>query len=1052
MNHSDILTGSYNIPLVALSVVIAIGASYAALDLAGRVTASRGLARAAWLAGGASAMGLGIWSMHYIGMLAFKLSVPVSYDWRMVLLSLLAAILASAVALYVVSRQRMGLVSAAVGSVVMGAGIAAMHYIGMEAMRLSAMCHYRTGLFAASILLAVVISFVGLWLVFSAREETQGNFWRKVISALVMGAAIPVMHYTGMAAAFFMPMDTAPDLSHAVSISALGTVGITMVTLMVLAIAIGSAIFDRRFSAQAKELQSAEQRYRQLFERSLAGVVRTDADGRITDCNDACARIFGHVSRQELLGADIYSYYSAADERDSFLARLRNDGQLANSELRMRRKDGQEVWVLCNASQLTDENGQHLGTEGTIVDISARKQAEEDLRHAKEAAESASQAKGEFLANMSHEIRTPMNGIIGMTELALETKLTDEQREYLSMVKLSADSLLAVINDILDFSKIEAGKMDLESMPFDLRENLEQTMRSFGVRAGEKGLEVVCDVRSDVPQMVVGDPTRLRQVLVNLLGNALKFTDRGEIVLQAEAREANEGAVELHFAVRDTGVGVPKEKHDLIFGAFSQADSSSSRKYGGTGLGLTICSRLVGMMGGKIWLESEVGRGSTFHFSAKFGLAPAMQRSSKEVAGHAWLEGIAVLVVDDNSTNRRILEHTLLQWGMKPTLVSSGWAALAELRRAKEAGQPTPLVLLDAQMPQLDGFQTASKIKHDPDLLAATIMMLTSGGQRGDADRCRDVGISAYLTKPVRQAELREAILRLLGSVANAKQTQDQSQAAPLVTRHSLKEARKHLRVLLADDNAINRELTVRILKKRGHDISVAHNGRLAVEALEEQSFDVVLMDLQMPEMDGFEATAAIRRNEAGTGAQIPIIAMTAHAMKSDRDRCLAMGMNGYISKPIQAQELIEIVESFGGEVGPNDSVNDSATPALDWETALGRVGGDEALLLDLAKLFCDECPRMLSAVQQAVERKSAPDLHKAAHSLKGSVATFAAQQAFEAALRLERLGRAGELTDVDEGFVILAQEVERLQATLETLTAVPTAAPTLTVRNHTQS
>jgi two-component system, sensor histidine kinase and response regulator len=546
VDHVNVLAGSYDDSLVALSVVIAIGASYAALDLAGCVTASRGWSRAAWLAGGASAMGLGIWSMHYIGMLAFELPLPVWYDWRMVLVSLLAAILASAVALYVVSRQRMGLVSAAIGSVAMGAGIAAMHYIGMDAMRLSAMCHYRSSLLILSIVLAVAISFAGLWLVFRVREETKGDVWRKLSSALVLGAAIPVMHYTGMAAASFTLSDAPPDLSHAVSVSALGTAGIATVTLVVLAIAVGSAIFHRRFSEQTQELASAEQRYRQL----LVGVVRTDAGGSITDCNDACARIFGYASRDQLIGTRIHERSNTSGEGESLLVKLQSEGQLANCELQMRRGDGSSVWVLCNASQLRDKNGKPLGTEGMLLDITDRKQVEEELQRAKEVAEAASHAKGEFLANMSHEIRTPMNGIIGMTELALDTKLTDEQREYLSMVKLSADSLLTVINGILDFSKIEAGKMDLESTPFDLRENLEETMRSFGIRASEKGLELVCDVRTGVPRTVLGDPARLQQVLVNLLGNAIKFTERGEVVLQVEgaAGDRSRGGAALYGA------------------------------------------------------------------------------------------------------------------------------------------------------------------------------------------------------------------------------------------------------------------------------------------------------------------------------------------------------------------------------------------------------------------------------------------------------------------------------------------------------------------------
>jgi two-component system sensor histidine kinase/response regulator len=1028
--ESTTLASSYDHQLVALSVLIAICASYAALDLGGRVTASRNIARQIWLGAGATAMGLGIWSMHYIGMLAFQLPVPVWYDWPTVLVSLLAAIFASAVALGVVSQQRMGLWSAAIGSIVMGAGIAAMHYIGMAAMRLQAICQFSTSIVTLSVVLAIVISFVGLRLVFHAREETKGNLWRKLASAFVMGAAIPVMHYTGMAAATFTASNTPPDFSHTVSISSLGIVGIAMVTLVVLGIVVGSANFNRRFSAQAVELESAEQRYRVLFERSLAGVVRTDSDGRILDCNDACARIFGYAAREEIIGTPMPDRYFDPEERKAFMVRLQKEKTVVNFEHVMRRKDGSEVWVLSNANWLEDTDGTPGATESTLIDVTARKEAEEELKKAKEAAEAASRAKSEFLANMSHEIRTPMNGIIGMTELALETELTGEQREFLSMVKMSADSLLSVVNDILDYSKIEAGRMDLDCTFFNLRENLEETIRTFGVRAGEKGLELVCDIRSDVPQAVAGDPARLRQVVVNLLGNAVKFTDRGEVILQAEVQQKHESDVELHFAVRDTGIGIPKDKQELIFGAFTQADNSATRKYGGTGLGLTISSRLVAMMGGRIWLESEPGRGSTFHFTAKFGLAQDSKKE-REVAGHATLAGIPVLVVDDNPTNRRILEQTLLRWGMKPTTVSSGWTALAELRRARESGEPTPLVLLDAQMPQLDGFATATKIKQDPELITATIMMLTSGGQRGDADRCRQVGISAYLTKPVRQWELREAILRVLGL------RQQRNEGSKLITRHSLQEARNRLRILLADDNAINRELTVRILSKRGHIVNVVPNGKMALEALDTQSFDVALMDVQMPEMDGFETTAAIRRKERITGRHLPIIALTAHAMKGDRERCLAAGMDGYISKPIQAQELLEITESFVGNTGAVDMTDVREDKVVDWKVALGRVDGDEALLADLAKLFCEELPKMLSAVQEAVESKDPEEIRQAAHALKGPVATFAAQPAFDAASNLERIAGSPDLGSVKDAFAVLLAEVERLRVVLEGLTTV---------------
>jgi two-component system sensor histidine kinase/response regulator len=769
-----------------------------------------------------------------------------------------------------------------------------------------------------------------------------------------------------------------------------------------------------------------------LIENSPLGIIGLTADHRVRLLNSAYEKLF-QVRSGDIVGRPLVEILVSQNVGEEHIApnmeRI-TSGELLHTVTRRKRTDGTFIDVELHAVPIMARD-KFTGALVLYQDITERKRAEAALLRAKEVAEAASQAKSDFLANMSHEIRTPMNGIIGMTELALDTTLTSEQREYLNLVRTSADALLTLINDILDFSKIEAGKLDIEVADFTFVQSIGETLKALGFRAHQKGLELAWRVGPKVPLRVRGDVGRLRQIIVNLVGNALKFTEVGEVVVEADLQSEIENEIVVHFQVRDSGIGIAKEKQALIFEAFTKADTSTTRLYGGTGLGLAITERLVKLMGGRIWVESVLGRGSTFHFTAKFGPASAGLSEAEMSADPRILQNCPVLVVDDNRTNRIILVEMLLAWRMQPEAVESAEAAWDVLDRHKRENRDIGLIITDMQMPNIDGLRFAETLRGMSEYADIPIVLLSSSVQSVEIARCRALRRSAHLSKPVQPSELFDRIVEL---VAEFPEKPEQAE----IPQETMKKV--GMTILLAEDNPVNRKLAKTLLEKHGHTVVIAENGSEALECLERQKVDAVLMDIQMPLMDGLAATQAIRAKEAVTGGHLQVIALTAHAMKGDREKCLEAGADDYLTKPIRTPDLLAALDRAkqAGQSQSTERAERTMTQptepdqVLDWASALERVEGDRDLLNELLELFVDESAKNLTELQEALRLGDAALLERLAHTIKGAASNVGAKFIVSTALIVEQQARSRDLSRIESKVSALQAEMERLKPAIE--------------------
>ena len=976
------LTSTYNSFLVIVSIIIAIIASYNALELARRVFIAKGRIEILWLIVGSVAMGVGIWSMHFIGMLALDMKNLVYYDISITLFSLLVAIFSSALALYVASRAVITIVRLLISGILMGAGIAAMHYTGMAALHLDARIEYDISLVITSVVIAIAASIAALWIVFKlATFSIKPHFRYKATASLIMGLAICGMHYTGMAAVNYRPLEF-PVLDKVMSLSLVSNswlaLSVGIISLIILGFTHLAVFFDFRLN---DEKRLGDRLAEQVEERTK------------------------ELSQQaQILREHQFCLKREVEERKQ-------------AELEVQRAyDLLEVRV--------EERTKELGLALALV-------------------EQANESKSQFLANMSHEIRTPMNAILGMTELLLNTSLTSKQHRFVNNVFKSGEGLLHIINDVLDYSKLEVGKLSLDKTVFDLRELIEDLGDLFADTAHRKGLEMVCAIPPGMHTAYCGDSGRLRQILTNLIGNAVKFTEHGEIVVRVLVIENSDNEVQLRFEVSDTGIGISSEAQAQIFQSFAQADVSTSSNYGGTGLGLAISKQLAELMHGEMNVESHLGEGSTFWFSARL----EKEFSQTMMTNQDALAGVRIISVDDNKTNREILMHQLTSWGANHYSATNAQQAIEILRKATAVDQPYEMAILDMHMPDMDGLALARAITADPVISKVPIVMLSSVPDDFGSVR-NQPGIINYLTKPIRQTELYNVLTASIGHTVEVTKPETNKDSADVESEPCFQG-----RILLAEDNLINQEVVLGMLGGMDSQVDVVENGMAALEALSSRSYDLVLMDCQMPQMNGFEATIELRIREQQQNITIdqrtPVIAMTANALQGDRERCLAAGMNDYISKPFKTQEfhallqrwlvmqtskqveapkiqqeMITSIEANRPQQAESAAVLDQA--ALENVRVLQREDGPNSFV-KIIRLYLETTPNSFEVLKDAISKHDAETLQREAHSLKASSATLGANDLAELCQEIEIMGQAGVFDDVTNLFSRLEQTHEKV-------------------------